>query len=395
MPLLNFNKNSYSYSLNDDFDVIDFLSGKESQKYVTAENALKNSDVYSLIMQLSGDLAMVRYTADTDRTQSIIDNPSLTTNGYSFWQGMFAQLLLDGNAYAYRWKNINGVDLSWEYLRPSQVQPMILEDGSGLVYNVSFDEPNINYQENIPATDMIHIRLMSQNGGKTGMSPLTALVNEMKIKDSSNAMTLRALKQSVTASAVLSIQHGGLLDAKTRIARAKEINQQIQQSNGTVAIDQLEKYTPLEVKSNVAQLLNQVDWTSSQIAKVYGVPDSYLNGQGDQQSSITQIGGQYAKSLNRYVQPIIGELNSKLNANIGADIRTAIDAMGDQYASTISSLAKDGTIASNQARFILQNSGYLPDDLPTAEKKQQQSIQLIQQQQPDQTEGGDTSDENS
>lgn len=394
MPLLNFNKNSYSYSLIDDFDVIDFLSGKESQKYVTAENALKNSDVYSLIMQLSGDLAMVRYTADTDRTQSIIDNPSLTTNGYSFWQGMFAQLLLDGNAYAYRWKNINGVDLSWEYLRPSQVQPMILEDGSGLVYNVSFDEPNINYQENIPATDMIHIRLMSQNGGKTGMSPLTALVNEMKIKDSSNAMTLRALKQSVTASAVLSIQHGGLLDAKTRIARAKEINQQIQQSNGTVAIDQLEKYTPLEVKSNVAQLLNQVDWTSSQIAKVYGVPDSYLNGQGDQQSSITQIGGQYAKSLNRYVQPIIGELNSKLNANIGADIRTAIDAMGDQYASTISSLAKDGTIASNQARFILQNSGYLPDDLPTAEKKQQQSIQLIQQQ-PDQTEGGDTGDENS
>lgn len=394
MPLLNFNKsNSLSYALNDNYDVINFLSGNESQKYVTAEQALKNSDVFSLIMQLSGDLAMVRYTADTDRIQGIIDNPSVTANGYSFWQGMFAQLLLDGNAYAYRWKNINGVDLSWEYLRPSQVQPMLLEDGSGLVYNVSFDEPNINYQENIPATDMIHIRLMSQNGGKTGMSPLTALVNEMKIKDSSNAMTLRALKQSVTASAVLSIQHGGLLDAKTRIARAKEINQQIQQSNGTVAIDQLEKYTPLEVKSNVAQLLNQVDWTSSQIAKVYGVPDSYLNGQGDQQSSITQIGGQYAKSLNRYVQPIVGELNSKLNANIGADIRTAIDAMGDQYASTISSLAKDGTIASNQARFILQNSGYLPDDLPVAEKKQQQSIQLIQQ--PTTTEGGDTSDENS
>ena len=36
--------------------------------------------------------------------------------------------------------------------------------------------------------------------------------------------------------------------------------------------------------------------------------------------------------------------------------------MGDQYASTISNLVKGGTIASNQARFILQNSGYLPTE---------------------------------
>ena len=136
--------------------------------------------------------------------------------------------------------------------------------------------------------------------------------------------------------------------------------------------------------------INQVDWTRDQIAKVYGVPDSYLNGQGDQQSSITQIGGQYAKSLNRYVQAIVSELNDKLHANISADIRFAIDAMGDQYASTISGLAKDGTIAGNQARFILQNSGYLPSDLPDPEKKPQQAIQLIQQQ-----EGGDDDGNNS
>ena len=133
------------------------------------------------------------------------------------------------------------------------------------------------------------------------------------------------------------------------------------------------------MKGNIAGLLNQVDWTREQIAKVYGVPDSYLNGAGDQQSSITQIGGQYAKSLNRYVQAIVSELNTKLHANISADIRFAIDAMGDQYANTISSLAKDGTIAGNQARFILQNSGYLPNDLPDPENKPQQAIQLIQQ----------------
>ena len=166
MPLLKLNKTrSQGFSLNDP-DWVNFLTGGESQKYVSADTALKNSDIFSLIMQLSGDLAMVRYTADSDRSQSIISNPSVTANGYSFWQGMFAQLLLDGNCYAYRHKNTNGVDLSWEYLRPSQVQPMLLQDGSGLIYNINFDEPAIGYMENVPAADVIHIRLLSKMVGR-------------------------------------------------------------------------------------------------------------------------------------------------------------------------------------------------------------------------------------
>lgn len=381
MPIFNLSKNNRpTFSLGDD-GLVDFLKAGGGQKYVSATKALQNSDFFSLIMQVSGDLATTKLTADTDRTQNLLDNPTTTTNAYSFWQGMFAQLLIDGNAYAFRHRNINGVDLWWEYLRPSQVEPMLLEDGTGLVYNINFDEPGVGFVANVPAPDVIHFRLLSQNGGKTGMSPLSALVNEFEIKDSSNATTLKALKQSIVANAVVQVQHGGLLDAKQRLARSRQLARQMNSSEGPVVLDQLETFTPLEVKSNVANLLSQVDWTGSQIAKVYGIPDSYLNGKGDQQSSVTQIGGMYAKSLNRYANAIVGELNNKLNARIEADIRPATDALGDQYATTISSLAKDGTIASNQARFILQQSGYLPDDLPTADK-------VIPQ-----TEGGEDDDE--
>lgn len=122
----------------------------------------------------------------------------------------------------------------------------------------------------------------------------------------------------------------------------------------------------MEVKSNVAELLNQVDWTSKQVAKVYGIPDSYLNGQGDQQSSIQMMGGQYAKALNRYVQPIVSELDRKLNANISADIRPAIDATGDQFADTLAELTAKNAMGANQVVKLLQDTGYLPDDLPEA-----------------------------
>lgn len=393
MPIFNFSKafDRPAYTLNDE-NIIHFMTGKDDDDYVSANTALKNSDIYSLIAQLSGDLALANYNADSDRTQSLLNHPDSTTNGFAYWQAMFAQLLLDGNCYSFRWRNKNGVDLRWEYLRPSQVQPMLEEDGTGLIYNVDFDEPEIGHVENIPQSDMIHIRLVSKNGGKTGISPLLALANELEIKKDSNDLTKHALKQSVLAPGILSIQGGGLLDTKKKIKHSHAFMQQVNDpENGPVVLDDLETYQPLEVKSDVANLLSQADWTGKQIAKVYGVPDSYLNGQGDQQSNITQIGGQYAKALNRYVQPIISELNLKLNATITCDIRPATDALGDTYASTISGLAKDGTITGNQARFILQKNGYLPDDMPAPEKQPAPVvIQTTQQTEPD--EGGDDDD---
>lgn len=378
MPVFKFNfqnkATATAFTVSDDSDVINFLKGSGNQ-YIGADTALQNSDIYSIVMQLSGDLATVKYKANMPRAQGIIDNPSATANSHSFWQSMFAQLMLAGECFAYRWRNSNGVDLRWEYLRPSQVSTYLLEGGSGLVYTVTFDEPEIGIKEYVPQNDMIHIRLLSKTGGMTGISPLSALVNELSIKDASDNLTISALKQSIISPGTLSIKGAGLLNANQKAARSRQFMRQIGNSNnGPIVLDDLEKYTPLEIKANIATLLKQVDWTSTQIAKVFGVPDSYLNGQGDQQSSLTMIKGMYANALNRYVEAIVSELNSKLSANVTANIRTAIDPLGDDFASLLSGLAKDGTIANNQAMWMLQSVGYLPEDMPDAIQKPVQQI---------------------
>lgn len=348
-----------------DPDIVNFLHPDGTNKYMSADTALQNSDIYSAVNQLSSDLATVKLKASKVRSQGILDNPSTTSNTHAFWGSMYAQLLLGGEAFAYRWRNSNGVDARWEYLRPSQVSTYLLDDGSGLTYTVTFDEPKLGVKEYIPQSDMIHLRLLSQNGGMTGISPLAALSDELNIKESSNRLTLSALARSISAPGVLSIAHGGLLDAKQKAARSRQFMAQVSASNsGPVVLDQLEDYKPLEMKANVAQLLNQTDWTSRQIAKVFGIPDSYLNGQGDQQSSIVQIKGMYANALNRYMNSIVSELAAKLNVQISVNLRPAIDPLGDSFATTMSGLAKDGTIANNQATWVLQQSGYFPDDLP-------------------------------
>lgn len=351
----------------EDSDIVNFLNPNGQRDYVSATDALKNSDIYSVVSQLSGDLATVQLSANMPRAQGILNNPSSTANGHAFWQSMFAQLLLGGECFAYRWRNPNGLDLRWEYLRPSQVETYLLEDGSGLTYTVTFDETQLGVRQYVPQGDMIHIRLTGINGGQTGISPLEALTSELQIKDASNDLTLAALARSISAPGVLQIKHGGLLSEKMKASRSRNFMRQVNKSNGgPVVLDELEEYSSLEMKADVTKLLSQTDWTSRQIAKVFGIPDSYLNGQGDQQSNIDQIKGMYANALNRYMQCIVSELDNKLNATITANLRPAIDPLGDAFATTLSGLAKDGTIANNQATWVLQQLGYFPADMPEA-----------------------------
>lgn len=395
LPLFN-QKVSPGLSITDDTDILHFLDPDNSDKYVDARTALKNSDIYSIVFQLSADLANGKLKADAPRAQGILNNPTQTSNAHAFWQSMFAQLLLGGECFAYRWRNQNGTDMTWEYLRPSQVTPFLLEDGSGLIYNINFDEPEVGVMEAVPQSDLIHIRLLSQNGGKTGISPLSALANELQIKDKSNKLTLSALGRSIIAPGILSIKHGGLLSDEEKASRSRKFMKQTSKSeNGPIVIDDLEEYTPLEVKSNVAQLLNQVNWTGAQIAKVYGVSDSIINGQGDQQSSVQMMGNAYVKSLSRYAKAITGELNNKLNANITLDLRSAIDPLGDEYASTIANLQKNGTLGANQATWLLQQANYLPNDMPEKEqtKVQVQPVQMVSSDDKQSTEGGDNDDQ--
>lgn len=396
LPILNVRKSSsQGMAINDDSDVLHFLTNEGNDRYVDARAALKNSDVYSIVFQLSSDLANSTLKADAPRAQGILNNPTQTSNGHAFWQSMFAQLLLGGECFAYRWRNENGTDMSWEYLRPDQVTPFLLEDGSGLIYNVTFDEPGTGVVEAIPQSNMIHIRLLSKNGGKTGVSPLSALANELQIKNQSNKLTLSALARSIMSPGVLTVKHGGLLSDADKAARSRKFMKQTNESNsGPIVLDDLEEYTPLEIKNNVAQLLDQVQWTSQQIAKVYGVSDSIINGQGDQQSSVQMMNSDYIKSLSRFAKAIVGELNTKLNANITMDLRAAVDPLGDDYASTVANLQKSGVLGANQVTWLLQQNSYLPDDLPKKEQSQAQ-VQPVQVVSGNDTsaEGGDNDDE--
>ena len=85
MPIFNINNALKTSTMSVPFgfgdeEVFNVLTGKDSDTYISAKEALKNSDIYSAIFQLSGDLASSQIISSKTRYQGIIDNPTLTSN---------------------------------------------------------------------------------------------------------------------------------------------------------------------------------------------------------------------------------------------------------------------------------------------------------------------------
>lgn len=367
MPIFNLATESPPSSQGGFFDITDpeFLATLNGSEWVSAETALKNSDLFSIISQLSNDLATAKLTTSRKQMQGIVDNPSNNANRFNFYQSIFSQMLLGGEAFAYRWRNDNGRDMKWEYLRPSQVTFNRLDNQNGLYYNITFDDPRIPPKQHVPQSDILHFRLLSVDGGLTSVSPLMALGRELDIQKASDKLTLNSLKNALNANGILKIKGGGLLDFKTKVSRSRQAMKQMQ--GGPLVLDDLEDFTPLEIKSNVAQLLKQADWTTGQFAKVYGIPENVVGGQGDQQSSLEMSSNVYSKAVVRYLRPFLSELSQKLSCDVDADIFPAVDPTGANYISRINSMVKSGTLAQNQGLYILQQAEILPKELPKGE----------------------------
>ena len=367
MPIFNLATESPPNNQGGFFDIADpeFLATLNGSEWVSAETALKNSDLFSIISQLSNDLATAKLTTSRKQMQGIVDNPSNSANRFNFYQSIFAQMLLGGEAFAYRWRNDNGRDMKWEYLRPSQVTFNRLDNQNGLYYNITFDDPRIPPKQHVPQSDILHFRLLSVDGGLTSVSPLMALGRELDIQKASDKLTLNSLKNALNANGILKIKGGGLLDFKTKVSRSRQAMKQMQ--GGPLVLDDLEDFTPLEIKSNVAQLLKHADWTTGQFAKVYGIPENVVGGQGDQQSSLEMSSNVYSKAVARYLRPFLSELSQKLSCDVDADIFPAVDPTGANYISRINSMVKSGTLAQNQGLYILQQAEILPKELPKGE----------------------------
>ena len=335
----------------------------QSASYVNANQALKNSDIYSVINMIAADVSSCKFEVDNNFVLHKLNAPNPILNSYNFWQSVTGSLLLNGNAYVIM-QTKNGQLDHFEQVQPAQVQ-IIVDDGETNVnYKVTFYD-NRN-EVVIPSGQMLHFKLMSNMAENkfVGVSPLQSLINDLNIQDRANDMALKSLTEAIRPNGVLTL-NAGAVDSKAKEHMRQEFEKANSGANAgrVMVLDQTATYTSPQIDSNIANLLNSVSYTRTQVAKAFGVPQDFLNNESAH-SNIDQIRSTYSQSLNKYIYAISSELTMKLGVGVDLDMQPAIDPDYTQYAAIISDLAKNSALDGHQTTHVLKSVGFIPDDTP-------------------------------
>lgn len=321
--------------------------------FVSAENALKYSDIYAVVNKLATDMAGIVLESDNRFSQKVLENPSNLTNRYTFWSSVCAQLLLTGNAYAYIWGDQAGRPSRLTFVPPSDVTPYINSNGQQLTYDIRFADTELPDLKNEPSDHLLHFRLWDIQGGLIGRSPLRSLVPELNLQKANQKLTATALTEGASYTGMIKLQ-GNLEGRKYREAVRKEFAEAAK-NNSILVTDPNMTYEPLQVSNDISRLLNATDWTSTQIAKVYSVPKDYLGEESDH-SNLEMVTAHYEQTVDRYMQSIVSELESKLGGHIYYDVDRTIDLSGSQVEDRVAKLVKNGVITAGIAQQMLLRS---------------------------------------
>ncbi|AQN80240.1 phage portal protein [Leuconostoc garlicum] len=318
---------------------------------ISADMALKNSDLYSVTSLISADVAGAKFIGSNAQALAVLNKPSHLTNRYNFWQTIVLELLMSGNAFATIGEN------ELRYIPNQNVSLDLTNDV--LTYQIT---PHGDYTGGTFQADaVLHFKIMAHGVNGTeliGHSPLESLANEIQQQEQANRLSLATLAQAINPTSVIKIPDAVVSpEAKESVRREFEKANTGSNAGRTLVLDQSADFQSLSINADVAKFLTNATYQRTQISKAFGVPDSYLNGQGDQQSNIDMIKNMYVNGLNRYIEPIVSEVQAKFSDDISLDMSSILDYSNSIFKQDLLNFVDKGILNGSQALDILKSKG--------------------------------------
>lgn len=275
--------------------------------------AIRNSDVFTAISIIASDIASSPIQSIKSSTpqlndelaQLINDSPNPIMDGWHFKYALAVNMLLNGNSFAEIVRENDKVTELHLLLNSSVT--VTQSDTGTLSYNVG--------KRKIKQSDILHFKYFTQDG-LTGLSPLYALRDELKIQKAGNKTWFNFFSKGVNGSGVLKV-HKSDLDGKAKQAIREKFEEANGSSDGvnalrTIILDETMDYQTLEINTDVLKLVNSSDWTSKQIAKCFGVPVERLSVENAHSSSVQSNLMYFQSTLIHYFNVFTSEINKKL-----------------------------------------------------------------------------------
>lgn len=300
-------------------DYIDqgILPGFSNMSSYSGIGALRNSDVLTAVSHVASNVArfpIVILDDDKNAVKNIksVDyllnkhpNDMLSAYHWRFLMTVNAILTGDGFSRIIRDPHTKA-PLEIQYFSPSQTY---IDDSD--VTNIKYEFTPINQKGGgqtivVPAEDVIHFMFFTYDGIH-GRSPLLSLADEIGLQDD-GIKTLRRFFKSGLKGGLLKAK--GKLSPEARLKTRKEFEYSQRNSNAgsPVIIDDRFEYSPIEVDTNVLQLINSNNYSTAQIAKALHIP-AYKLAVNSPNQSIKQLNEDFITSdLPYYFKPIASNL---------------------------------------------------------------------------------------
>lgn len=332
----------------------------------TGIRALKNSDVFTAVRIISADVASTKITTKGHDKHPIIQDVLKLFNRGPYgdlpsWHFKFiiiANMLLNGSSYVEIVRDKKGIPESLHFLHNDLVS--IEERDGEILYNVTQDYKG--QQVTITSDDVLHFRYMTLDG-YIGYSPLYALANEIGISQGSKNFLKTFFENGATSTGVLTMKKGSINSDQLKQMIENFIEKQMKNNGGLIVVDESQDFKRLQVPTEVLNFLNSYKFSTSQVAKAFGLPLSKL-GIETVNTSITQANLEYLQST---LQPIFemmtAELQTKIFQFIDDDYELEFDASRlvdidpELRLTRTTELSSKGIISINEARSTF---GYEP-----------------------------------
>jgi len=306
---------------------------QQNQSLTTRDGMLASSAVFACTDLISSDVAKLRikYVKLTEgvwlespapRYNVVLRKPNHYQTRAQFVKAWVSSKLNWGNTYVLLGRNSTGAVVSMDVLNPKYVVPLVAPDGS-IFYQITMSPLMVTPLETVvvPARDIIHDRGITSWHPLVGMSPIAACAASSVLANSIATNSAAFFANAARPSGFLTAD-GAISDATAeRLKKTMDDNYSGVGAGKTLVGGDGLRYQPMTMTGADAQLIEQLQWTTADVARCFHVPLHKIgadNVRSPASSSSIYEAMYYSDCLQAYLEAIELLLDDSLSVPDGA-----------------------------------------------------------------------------
>lgn len=301
---------------------IDYINtGTVYSTNFTGLKALTNSDIYTGVNIIAGDIAQSQFkpvnnsTVDESLLTLLNKEPKTNQSHYTMMYAVVSNLILTGNAYILIHRNNDKSVKELEFVETQQVN--VIRDLVTGEYRYEVTMPYGNIMYKCTPNDILHFKLTTTDGW-LGRSPLLALNEEIALQTNGLKVLNNFFSKGVFSGGILKLLNG-TVNNKTK-AKIRQDFEQVNGAGGTIVLDDTQDFTENKINTEVLKLIQANKFSTQQIAKVLGIPVSRFGQELVNSSDTSQNDIYIASTIAMYESSICDEINLKLGVELELDL---------------------------------------------------------------------------